>query len=370
YFRNLKEVEFNATFGTRRFNNNGRGHEYSMWDFGDGRESDWSNLAYDTPRTLLIHWAITGEREYWRKGMETALHLRDVDIEHSPLDTRVGIQTGRGVAKPWLGRTRYNPTGGLQSHDLGYKGRTGYGFEHHKGQGFADHYFLTGDQLSKEVLAETYHYYEQWKVDADSGYLRTDGTRVVSHVLLVLLGYYDAFGTAEARERIDYTVRFLHDWQRRTTGSDPNGWMWMTAGDSTASWMNGITAESLMLYEVNFPDGLAVRQNLIDAAKWSVAPGNGLLVRGAQGPYFNAWTGENYGITHATVLDPMMGPLLGYASDATSDPAYSSLGKQVLQGCIALDGASPYIKSFTQQTRLVPAFLWFLQTPQAQAEGG
>ena len=370
YFDNLNGVEYPATFVSRRFDGAGKGHAYSMWDFGDAREDAWSNAAYDTARTLLIHYGITGDRDFLDRGMETAIHMRDVDIEHSPLDTRAGLTTNRGVAKPWLGRTRYNPSRGPQSHDLGYKGATAFGFEHSKGQGLADHYFLTGDMMSKEVLAETYAYYDQWYVDAASGYFRSGGTRTVSHMLLIVLGYYDAFGTTEAKGRADYIVTYLNDWQRRTSTKDPSGWMWNDGGDSTSMFMNAVTAESMMLYEVMFPTGVPVRQNLVDAARWTIASGNGQIVNGAQGQYFNAWTNDNYGVTHATILDAMIVPWMGYAWGATGEAQFADIGKKALNNSIAQDSSSPLMKSFTQQTRLVPAYLWYLQTPAAKREAG
>jgi hypothetical protein len=242
---------------------------------------------------------MTGNRAFLDRGTEAMHHLRDVDIEHSPKDTRAGITPARGVNMPWLGRTRYNPTLGPQSHDLGYEGSTGFGFEHHKGQSLADHYFLTGDRLSKDVLAESYHYYDQWLVDASSGYLRQGGgSRTVSHMLNVVLGYADAYGTEEARQRADHIVEYLDDWQRMTSSNDPEGWMWNgTDDDSTSAFMNAVTAESLMLYEVMFPDGVPVRDNLVDAARWTIDAGNGQLENGSQGHYFNAWTNNNYGVT-------------------------------------------------------------------------
>ena len=370
YFQHLFGNAFPKTFVDRAFDGAGMGHSYSMWDFGDGRESYWSNLAYDTPRSLLIHWAITGDRAFLDRGVEAAVHLRDVDIEHSPLDTRQGITAARGVSQPWLGRTRYTPSLGTQSHDLGNPGSTHYGFEHSKGQGLADHYFLTGDMESKEILAETYHYFEQWKVDADNGFLRTDGTRVVSHMLLVLLGYYDAFGTPEAKGRIEFCVKYLNDWQRTVSAKNPNGAMWMSSGGATSAFMNAVTAESLMLYEVDFPQGVPVKQNIVDAANWTMNTQNGQLVHGAQGDYFNAWTANNYNVHHATVLDAMFGPWLAYASDASGDPVYVEEAKKVLMNNFSQDQSTPYLKAFTQQTRLVPAFLYFLQTDDAKKEPG
>ena len=370
YFQNLIGSEYAKTFVDIREHGKGMGHAYSMWDFGDSREDKWSNMAYDTPRSLMIHWAITGKREFYDRAMEGALHMRDVDVEHSELDTRAGITPARGVAKPWLGRSRYTPTNGAQSHDLGYQGRTSYGFEHQKGQGFADHYFLTGDMMSKEVLAQSYHYYEQWLVDAQSGYLKTDGSRVVSHTLLVMMGYYDAYGTEEAKGRIEYIVQYLNDWQRATSSKDPSGSMWMTTSDTTSTFMNGVTAESLMLYETMFPAGIPVRENLVDAAQWTVDPSKGLLVSGAQGHYFNAWTGNNYGVSHASVLDAMIVPMLGYAADTVGDAAMLDLSKEVLVNNIEQDISSPFMKAFTEQTRLVPAYLFYLQTDEARGEGG
>ncbi len=359
------EKEYQRTFVQRRFDSAGNGHSYSMWDFGDLRESSWGNMAYDTPRSLFIQWAMSGKRKFLDRALETSLHLRDVDVEHSPLDTRVGLKNNRGVAQPWLGRTKYNPSHGAQSHDLGYEGST-YGFEHHKGQGIGDHYFLTGDAMSKEVLGETYHYYNQWYVDAANGYHRTDGTRVVSHMLLVVLAQWAATGDPVAKQRADYIVNFLEDWQRRTSGNDPDGIMWNTAGDSTATFMNGVTAEALMLYELEFPAGVPVRDAIVDAAAWTIDPSNGQLEYGPGGAYFNAWTGDNYGITHATVLDPMVAGWLGYASAKTGDPAYQDVAKEVLQNSFDQDTSTPYIKAFTQETRLVPSLFWFLMTPEAQ----
>ena len=75
--------------------------------------------------------------------------------------------------------------------------------------------------------------------------------------------------------------------------------------------MNAVTAESMMLYEVMFPAGVPVKQNLVDAARWTIASGNGQLVNGSQGQYFNAWTNNNYGVTHATILDAMVVPWMG-----------------------------------------------------------
>lgn len=372
FYANLFESEYPTTFVSRAFDSAGKGHAYSMWDFGDGRENTWSNLAYDTPRSLFLHWAMTGDRQFLETGFETLLHLRDVDIEHSAKDTRAGIRPNRGVAKPWLGRTRYNPVRGPQSHDLGYEGATGYGFEHSKGQSFADHWFLTGDRMSKEVLAETYVYYDQWLVDAKSDYHRSSGsTRVVSHMLLILLGYYDAYGTDEARERIDYLVEYLNEWQRWTSPRDPEGWMWTGRDDDqTAEFQNGVTAEALILYETMFPTGIPVRQNLVDAARWSIDTSNDLLVDGPEGLYFNAWIGENYGAAHATCLDPMMGPMLGYAYGATGERVFADVAIEVMLNSFEQDSSTPYIKAFTQQTRLTPAFFYWLQTPGEQEEAG
>ena len=82
-----------------------KGHEYSMWDFGDDRGEAWEMEAYDTPRTLLIHWALTGDRDYLDRGVEVAAHERDVDIEHSPQDTRASCcatisERPRSISRP------------------------------------------------------------------------------------------------------------------------------------------------------------------------------------------------------------------------------------------------------------------------------
>lgn len=370
FYENLLEREYPTTFVTRAYDSGGKGHAYSMWDFGDGREDTWSNLAYDTPRSLFIHWAMTGERDLLESGFAAALHLRDVDTEHSEKDTRAGIQGARGVAKPWLGRTRYNPVRGPQSHDLGFEGATGYGFEHAKGQSFADHWLLTGDRMSKDVLAHSYAYYDQWLVDAESDYFRTSGsTRTVSHMLLIVLGYVDAFGTQESMDRAHYIVDYLNDWQRRTSPKDPNGWMWTGSdSDTTSSFQNAVTAESLILYETMFPDGVPVRDNLVDAARWSINPANKLLVNGSQGKYFNAWINESYGVYHASVLDPMMGPMLGYAYGATGERQFADIGSEVMLNSFSQDTSSPVIKAFTQQSRLVPAFFYWLQNEDAQQD--
>jgi len=371
YFDDVIGRAFPTTWIERRDDAGGAGHSYSMWDFGDGREHQaWGNNAYDAPRSLLIHYAITGDRAFFDRGVEALVHLRDVDIEHSTQDTRAGIFPARGVPQPWLGRTRYNPADGPQAHDLGFEGRTTYGFEHHKGQSLADHYLLTGDGMSKDVLEETNAYYRQWKIDADTGYLRTGGTRTVSHMLLAQLGYADVFGTAEAKEHRDFAVSYLDEWQRRTTSNDPNGMMWTTSSDSTASFMNGVTGEALMMYEVAFPEGVPVRDSLVDAARWSIDPANGQLENGSSGRYFNAWTNNNYGVAHATVLDPMIVASLGYAAEATGETSFLDISKEVLANSIDLDGSTPVIKAYTQRTRMVPAFLWYLQTPEAKARGG
>ena len=107
----------------------------------------------------------------------------------------------------------------------------------------------------------------------------------------------------------------------------------------------------------------------MDAAQWTVDPSKGQLVNGAQGHYFNAWSGHNYGVSHATVLDAMIVPMLGYAADALGDTAMLDLSKEVLVNNIQQDQSSPYMKAFTEQTRLVPAYLYWLQTDDARGEG-
>ena len=101
----------------------------------------------------------------------------------------------------------------------------------------------------------------------------------------------------------------------------------------------------------------------------SVDPSKGLLVSGAKGHYLNAWTGNNYGSAHATSLEPMSAPLLGYAYGETGLTSYLTLSTELIANSEAQSTDTPYLQSYTQWTRFMPAYLWYLQTPEAKAEG-
>lgn len=365
--RSLRERD---SGGTR-----GGGHEYMFWNFGDSRDATWSCMAYDTLRADIIHFIISGDRRFYDDLQETAQHWRDVDVEHSIQDSmpsetsRVGFV---GTA-PYLGKSKYNPNSGGE-HDLGSFGRVGFNLQHLKGHGLADHYFLTGDSLSTDVLSETYNYYNMWsQIQQFSDW---GETRNWSNILTIMVAYYEVFGTSESKNRADGIVSMANTYQRKITSTNNPGLIWVSGSngggdavgiDTTSSFINGHTMDILLDYMIQIPNSINETQNIIDAVNFEIndVGANRLWT----GSYFNCWTGNNYGVPHASVCDYMSVGGFGFAYQKTGNANILNIAKTALSNGIDLDSSNGNLKPYTQKTRIPPGFFYYLMNTGTATTG-
>jgi hypothetical protein len=162
-----------------RGNGNGAatGHEYGMWNHGDGKTflpaPGWENNDWEISRACLNWFAASGNMALHRLFDVTAWHFRDVDILHADIGLRFdytepGNPAVSGGKATQLGKTRYTPNN--KQHDLG---NYHFGQNHldvFKGAFLAEHYLMTGDRLSLDVLREIHMYLRgTWKRFFDPG---------------------------------------------------------------------------------------------------------------------------------------------------------------------------------------------------------
>lgn len=361
YFNNVDAV-LTASLNKRDNGAFGGGHEYMFWNFGDSEDNAWSNGAYDTPRADAIHFAASGDRKFLDHMNESMQHWRDVDVEHSILDidpsesSRVGWNGG---SAPWLGRSKYNPSGAR--HGMGQRSTVTFNLGHLKGHGLATHYFLTGDSLSKDVLAETYNYYRMW--NTVQIYNNWGETRVWSNMLAIMIGNYEVFGTAEAKSRADSIVTLANAYQRRNTAPTNPGLIWVSgsSGISTSGFINGHTRDILLNYMIHVPGAIDETQNIIDSVTFEIN-----TPELWNGSYFNCWTSDNYGVNNATVCDYMTigGYGFAYSKLLPTNPTLAnnilSIAKTALSNAISQDSTTTNLKAYTQKTRIPPGFFYYL----------
>ncbi|UCG49900.1 MAG: hypothetical protein JSU94_08970 [Phycisphaerales bacterium] len=87
--------------------------EYGMLNFGDWygeRSVNWGNLEYDLQHGLLLQYARTGRRRYYRRAEEAARHHIDVDVVHA---------TNKHLENPW---GRAPKAGDIWLHCLNHTG--------------------------------------------------------------------------------------------------------------------------------------------------------------------------------------------------------------------------------------------------------
>jgi hypothetical protein len=75
------EKSFNANMELKK-----QQREYGFFNYGDSfgeRGRNWTNNEYDFAHGLFMHYACTGNRDYYRWAMEAASHQADVDVVHA-----------------------------------------------------------------------------------------------------------------------------------------------------------------------------------------------------------------------------------------------------------------------------------------------
>ena len=187
-----------------RGNGNGAalGHEYGMWNFGDGKtfgpSLGWENNDWEISRACLSWHAASGNIPLFRLFDATTRHFRDVNVLHADIGLRFdysepGNPSVSGGKASQLGKTRFTPNN--KQHDLG---NYHFGESHldvFKGAYLAEHYLMTGDRLSLDVMRECFSYLRgTWKRHFDPNFNGVDLTAScpstwLSHALYFATAY-------------------------------------------------------------------------------------------------------------------------------------------------------------------------------------
>lgn len=206
--------------------------EYGLLNFGDWygeRSVNWGNLEYDLQHGLLLQYARTGDRRYYRRAEQAARHHIDVDVIHATND-HLKNPWGRApkVGDIWL--HCLNHTGGYYEYgqvNLPVKKPYFMGHSANFGHvwvgGDLEYYLFSGDRRALEVslmIADTM--VENCPIPYGSGtHIRAQGWPMI-----LLLCAYDVTGDRKYLKAADTLWRVLKE------KLDPEkGWVVRLAGD-------------------------------------------------------------------------------------------------------------------------------------------
>ncbi|MBZ0134898.1 MAG: hypothetical protein K8I27_00830 [Planctomycetes bacterium] len=267
-----------------RTNGNGgaTGHEYGMWNFGDSKHdapvAGWENNAWGISSAAFQWFAMSGNLELLYLADTTARHFRDVDVLHSDIGLRFdytesGNPAVSGGKASQRGKTRYFPNN--KQHDLGNYHLGAHHLDVFNGAFLAEHWLLTGDATSLDVLKEIYTYLRgTWKRFFDAGNGGTDSTMSapttwLSNALLIAAAYERANGSNDptASAMTQYVLAAVRTRQTTVTPNDPNGRGFADSTGFFRAWEVGHLMEALEWTRTTRDDPL-VDTYILDGMNW------------------------------------------------------------------------------------------------------
>jgi hypothetical protein len=266
------------------------GHEYGMWNWGDGKTTDeegaWENQHWSISRACFVWFAASGNRDFLAFGDTALRHFRDVDVLHSDVGRRYSYaEPGNPAVGPYgtsqIGKTRYNPNN--KQHDLGNYHLGSMNFESFKGEMLGDHYLLYGDGLSLEVLGEAFTYLRgTWKRFFDSANGGDDQTlacapRWISNALFVAMSWHECTGSAEAKAMADYVLARAKARQRTVKPRDAAGKGFSDSSGYVQSWMVGHMLEAFEWWRWIMEDP-SIDVHIRDGMEWLLSGEAGVYV--------------------------------------------------------------------------------------------
>lgn len=326
--------------------------EYGMLNFGDWwgeRRYNWGNVEYDTQHVMLMQYLRTLDRRHLKRGVEAALHNRDVDGIHYTANPRA------------LGQVHVH----CMFHTGGYEVRTpepglamprgGFNVGHVWTRGLLDHWVLTGDRRSRDWALQI--------ADLLAG-PRTVGFSVGNHAerdtAWPIFGVMAAYEATADPYYLNAARLMIEDVIRR---QNPETGNWgFPAGYSQVepkpvggyAWCAGLLITSLDLYNRYARDPRVDEVN-VRTARWLVRDE---WIEERQGfratscPTFNAGTppgGAAWSCATAMLI----------AHRLTGEEQFLDVGRRAFS--LLLRGTSAMGKSITQNLCQGPETLWRLQ---------
>lgn len=287
------------------------GHEYGFWNFGDGKTDSpnqgWENNQWGITKACFQWFAASGNLNLYRLGEDSARHFRDVDVLHADIGLRFDYTEGgnpavSGGKASQLGKTRYAPNN--KQHDLGHYNGGANHLDVFNGAFLAEHYLLTGETLSLEVLRECFTYLRAtWKRFFDSGNGGVDSTLTapstwISNALHIAASYQHANGLNDpsAAGMCAYVLQVVNTRQSAVKPNDPNG---RGFGDNTGSfraWQVGHMVEALE-YTRWIRDDATIDTNILNCMNWLLGTNANVYLGNLAVPQFGAFAEMPGGVT-------------------------------------------------------------------------
>ena len=301
------DILFDRTDG----NGTATGHEYGMWNFGDGKHDSpvegWENGDWGISQAAFQWFAMSGAQEMLYLAETTTRHFRDVSVLHSDIGTRFdytesGNPAVSGGKASQLGKTRNTPNN--KQHDLG---NYHFGANHldvFRGAFLAKHYLLTGDALSLDVLKENFNYLRaSWKRFFDPANGGVDSTMTcpttwLSNALMIAVAYEEANGVADASAAVmtNYVLTAVRTRQSTVTTRDPNGVGFADSSGAFKGWEVGHIMEA-MEYTRWIRDDGSVDANIEDGMNWLLGTNADVYLGNLTTPQFGAFAETSGGTT-------------------------------------------------------------------------
>lgn len=358
-------------------NGGATGHQYGMWQYGDSKHDDpvegWENHDWEISRAALQWFAMSGNLELLNLAEVSARHFRDVVVQHSDIGlrfdyTEAGNPAVSGGKASQLGKTRYFPNN--KQHDLG---NYHFGESHldvFKGASLAEHWLLTGDALSLDVLREIYTYLRgTWKRFFDTANGGVDSTMTcpttwLSNALYIATAYEVANGLNDgsATAMANYVLTAVRTRQSTPTTRDPNGNGFADNSGNFKAWEVGHLMEALE-YTRWQRDDSNCDLNIEDGMNWLLGPNAQVYLGILATPQYGEFAEAPGGVTDYGGPNLMIGAGYVGAWRSTSNANWQTAAdnlvnvqtQNILNGVIGDDGMRN--RSFAQFFRAGPMLL-------------
>ncbi|MCC6466457.1 MAG: hypothetical protein IT463_14045 [Planctomycetes bacterium] len=302
-------------------NGTATGHQYGMWNFGDGKTAvgatGWDNNEWDVAQTCFHWFAASGNLGLWRFGESSARHFRDVVVLHADIGlrfdyTEAGNPAVAGGKASQLGKTRYTPNN--KQHDLGNYHLGENHLDVFRAACLAEHYLLTGDSLSLDVLKECFHYLRgTWKRFFDAANGGTDSTMIcpttwLSGGLMVASAYVMANGLNDpnAATTAAFVWNAVKVRQDTVSPRDPSGNGFSDSAGDFKAWPLGHLLQA-MEYARWALDDASIDDNIERAMNWLLGTNAGVYLGNLPTPQYGKFSELPGGTTDYGAPNLMLG---------------------------------------------------------------
>ncbi|MCC6445347.1 MAG: glycoside hydrolase family 127 protein [Armatimonadetes bacterium] len=309
------------------------GISFGIRHFGDRRYGDiannyWCNNYYDAMMGFFGEYLMSGDRRWFDRGEETALHVMDIDQNHN-------LKTVKD-------------TGGIHAYNSPNHTQGGYWSAMlRQGAGLSTYYRLTGDPDARESLMMLADFIVRNQYGPGSG-----SSRDHAGTLQTLIWTYDETGDAKYLQACREIVKDILTWRsidpRRGTYAEIHG-NYNYRGN--VPWMDVQLAEPLYLYYRRSGD--------LDAARLVVGLCESIVCEdmtpGVPGDFFGYSHNPQFGKTSGYHV--LIAPSMLYAYDLTGDPEFLACARGAYEQTVREKTVNSVVNCYWN----TPTLLYFLK---------